>query len=253
MINTYDLVVGDQTYHMTMNLNVMCHIEDLLGRNMVAGDIGLNISFTDLLKIVWASILPKHPDITMEDLGQEFTIGDSQELLAALPVLMNQASDDPKALAPYVLTPNLVIEEALDMADLKEGEVFMDLGCAEGNTLRAALLRGAKLAIGIEMDKGRVQMAKELLSTVHAKGKYEVLPQYIQEACISQADVIFMYLMPASNAAIRSKLLAECKPGCRIISHDFSMPNWSRTGEVKEIVVPDDRKHWLYLYVQGDA
>ena len=35
-----------------------------------------------------------------------------------------------------------------------------------------------------------------------------------------------MYLLPALNLKLRPKLLAELKPGTRIVSHAFDMGDW---------------------------
>ena len=35
-----------------------------------------------------------------------------------------------------------------------------------------------------------------------------------------------MYLLPSVNIKLRPRLLAELKPGTRIVSHDFDMEDW---------------------------
>ena len=42
----------------------------------------------------------------------------------------------------------------------------------------------------------------------------------------SDATVITLYLFPQLNEKLRPKLLAELKPGTRIVSHQFEMGDW---------------------------
>jgi hypothetical protein len=43
----------------------------------------------------------------------------------------------------------------------------------------------------------------------------------------SGATVVTMYLLPSVNLKLRPRLLAELKPGTRIVSHDFDMGDWT--------------------------
>ncbi len=39
------------------------------------------------------------------------------------------------------------------------------------------------------------------------------------------ASVVFLYLLPAGNARLADKLLAELAPGTRVVTHMFRMPS----------------------------
>jgi hypothetical protein len=41
-----------------------------------------------------------------------------------------------------------------------------------------------------------------------------------------EATVITLYLLPELNVKLRPRLLAELKPGTRIVSHQFDMGDW---------------------------
>ena len=40
----------------------------------------------------------------------------------------------------------------------------------------------------------------------------------------AEATVVFLYLLPAGNARVAAKLLAELRPGSRVVTHMFRMP-----------------------------
>jgi hypothetical protein len=42
----------------------------------------------------------------------------------------------------------------------------------------------------------------------------------------SEATVVTLYLLPDLNLKLRPRLLAELKPGTRIVSHQFDMGKW---------------------------
>ena len=42
----------------------------------------------------------------------------------------------------------------------------------------------------------------------------------------SEATVVTLYLLPDLNVKLRPRLLAELKPGTRIVSHQFDMGKW---------------------------
>ena len=44
------------------------------------------------------------------------------------------------------------------------------------------------------------------------------------EVPLHDASVVFLYLLPAGNARLSDKLLAELRPGARIVTHMFRMP-----------------------------
>jgi hypothetical protein len=56
------------------------------------------------------------------------------------------------------------------------------------------------------------------------------LVQFRQEdlfrANFREATVVTLYLLPDLNVKLRPKLLAELKPGSRIVSHQFDMGTW---------------------------
>lgn len=127
-----------------------------------------------------------------------------------------------QSLAPYVATPEDVVERMLDLAEVKKGDVVYDLGCGDGRIPIAAARRGAR-GVGIDIDPQRID---ESNANAKAAGVTERVEFRVQDAMtvdVSPATVVTLYLLSSSNAKLRPMLTKQLKPGARVVSHAFSM------------------------------
>jgi ribosomal protein L11 methylase PrmA len=127
---------------------------------------------------------------------------------------------------PYVPTPIAVVDAMLDLAQVKRSDTLYDLGCGDGRIVVRAAVRFGCRGVGVDLDPQRVKEAKEnaLKSGVQGLTRFEVGDVF--EFDFSGASVVTMYLLPSVNLKLRPRLLAELKPGTRIVSHDFDMGDW---------------------------
>ena len=129
-------------------------------------------------------------------------------------------------LAPYVATPEDVVQRMLDLAEVKEGDVVYDLGCGDGRIPIAAAKRGAR-GIGIDIDPQRIAESNANAAAAGVTDRVEFRLQDAMTADVSPATVVTLYLLSSSNAKLRPMLTRQLKPGARIVSHAFSMgPAW---------------------------
>src|SRR5918996_200453 len=94
-------------------------------------------------------------------------------LLAAIAFLPHTQS-----LAPYVPTPDDVVERMLTLAEVKAGDVVFDLGCGDGRIPIAAAKRGAR-GVGIDIDPRRIEESK---ANAKAAGVEELVDFRLQDA-----------------------------------------------------------------------
>jgi 16S rRNA A1518/A1519 N6-dimethyltransferase RsmA/KsgA/DIM1 with predicted DNA glycosylase/AP lyase activity len=98
-------------------------------------------------------------------------------------------------------------------------------------------------ATGIEIDPNRVQRIRERL---HSTGlKAEVIQADFMAVDLSPADVVAIYLSDSANAKLAPKLSRELRPGTRVVSLDYLLPNWQHEKEVFT-KGPIPRRLWLY-------
>lgn len=127
-------------------------------------------------------------------------------------------------LVPYVPTPKKVVEFMIERANLKGSETIYDLGCGDARILIATKKKfpGVR-AIGYELPVGVWLLAK--IRIWASKQNVIVHLQNYLKADLSDADVIFLYLVPEVMQKLCRKLEKELKPGTRVISHGFKFPD----------------------------
>jgi len=136
-----------------------------------------------------------------------------------------QRSDRPHLDVPYVPTPPEVVERMLELADVRPEDFVIDLGSGDGRIAIAAARKGAR-ALGIDIDPERVLEAQDNARKAGVQDRVLFKRQNLFDTRLSDATVLTMYLLTQINLDLRPRLLAELKPGTRIVSHAFDMGNW---------------------------
>jgi hypothetical protein len=72
-----------------------------------------------------------------------------------------------------------------------------------------------------------VQQSRENALRAGVSERVRFLWQDIFASDIREATVVTLYLGEAMNLKLRPKLLAELRPGARIVSHQFGMADWT--------------------------
>lgn len=122
----------------------------------------------------------------------------------------------------------------LDMADVGPGDYVIDLGSGDGRILIAAARdRGAR-GIGIEIDPVLVREATANAAAAGIADRVTFKAQDLFETPLAEADVVTMFLLPEVNLKLRPRLLAQLKPGARVVSHVFDMGDW-RPDETRRV------------------
>lgn len=138
-----------------------------------------------------------------------------------VPVTQSQTPD-----VIYVPTPPEVVEAMLDMVELRDGDVLYDLGSGDGRIPIAAAKRVQVKATGIDIDPQRIREAKANAAAAGVTDEVTFKQADLFTSDFSDASVVTLYLLDTLNEKLRPKLLAELKPGTRIVSHAFRMGDW---------------------------
>jgi precorrin-6B methylase 2 len=146
---------------------------------------------------------------------------------AAAPILAStpQApSSQPDVV--YVPTPPEVVDAMIAMAGVKDGDVLYDLGSGDGRIPIAAAKKFKVKAVGIDIDPQRITEAKANAQAAGVTDEVTFRQEDLFTADFSEATVVTLYLLDRLNEKLRPRLLAELKPGTRIVSHAFRMGDW---------------------------
>ena len=126
----------------------------------------------------------------------------------------------------YVPTPPAVVDAMLELAQVKDGDVLYDLGSGDGRIPIAAARKHKIRAVGIDIDPERIREARANAKAAGVTDRVTFRQEDLFKADFSDATVVTLYLLPALNEKLRPRLLAELKPGTRIVSHSFPMGDW---------------------------
>jgi precorrin-6B methylase 2 len=164
----------------------------------------------------------------------------------ATPVQTQPPTETPSV--PYVPTPQVVVNQMLELAKVSGDDVLYDLGSGDGRIpISAAQKYNVRRGTGVELDPELVEESRANAESAGVSDRVEFLQQDLFKTDLSDATVVTLYLLPNVNLELRSKLLRELKPGTRIVSHDFDMGEWQPEQVVN--VQSDTRQHTLYYWV----
>lgn len=124
---------------------------------------------------------------------------------------------------PFISTPKDDWQRICEAAELKPGQLVYDLGCGKANLLTTAVKGFGVKGVGYEIALwpniwGRLRVWRQ-------KADVEIRAKNFMYADIEKADVVFCYLFPHVMAQLEPKFQAELKPGARVVSYAFKMPN----------------------------
>jgi SAM-dependent methyltransferase len=141
-------------------------------------------------------------------------------------VAATAASAGQQSLAPYVPTPQDVVERMLELAAVSSKDVVYDLGCGDGRTVVTAAKKYGARGVGVDIDPERIAESKANAKQAGVERLVEFRLQDALTVDVSPATVVTLYLLSASNLKLRPILTKQLKPGARIISHQFGMGDW---------------------------
>jgi SAM-dependent methyltransferase len=174
-------------------------------------------------------------------------------LLLALPLSSDSASQTPQKrpdaahLAPYVPTPQEVVDRMLQLGGVSKADVVYDLGCGDGRIPITAAKRFGARGVGVDIDPQRIAEAN---ANAKKEGVSHLVTFRLEDAMttdVSDATVVTLYLLSASNLKLRPLLTKQLKPGARIVSHSFSMGDW-QPDKVDTFVDTSGTTRTLYLW-----
>lgn len=148
--------------------------------------------------------------------------------------------------APFVPSTKPTAETMIRLAHIKPSMTIYDLGSGDGRLLFLAAREGAT-AIGLEINPFLVLFTwfKKMLSKrpktgINPADRITVHWKNFWNANLSDADIVFVYLLPWRMEKLAAKLKKELKPGSLIVSNSFIFPNWK--------IIRQDKAHHVYVF-----
>jgi SAM-dependent methyltransferase len=152
----------------------------------------------------------------------------------------------PDNLAPFVPTPEPVVDRMLTSAELKPGEILYDLGCGDGRILFEAAQKFGAHAVGVELSAKLVKGVNEKVRSLGLQDQIKVIQGNFLNVDLRAADVVTLYLLRLANEKLKPNLKKQLKAGARVVSHDYEIMGW-KPDRVDRVVVYQ-RAHTIYVY-----
>ncbi len=126
---------------------------------------------------------------------------------------------------PYEPTPPDVVRAMLRLAEVGARDVVYDLGCGDGRIVVEAAKLGAR-GVGVDLDPDRIAEARANARAAGVQARVELVEGDLFQTDVSPATVVMLYLWPDVNLRLRPRLLAQLRPGSRVVSHLHDMGDW---------------------------
>ncbi len=126
----------------------------------------------------------------------------------------------------YIATATNVVDRMLKLAEVSSKDIVYDLGCGDGRFVITAARQFGARGIGIDIDPARIKEARELAQRTNTADRVRFVEADLFKTDFREATVVTLFLAPALNLKLRPKLLADLKPGTRVVSHRFDMGDW---------------------------
>ncbi len=175
--------------------------------------------------------------------------------LALCCVLLTVPAQTPKAKrtpdVPFVPTTERAVEAMLELAKVTKNDLVYDLGCGDGRIVITAAKKYGARGVGIDINPERIAEARANAKREGVENLVKFIEQDLFEADIREASVVTLFLLSSVNLKLRPKLLAELKPGTRVVSNTFDMGDWKPD---KEFSLDDNGEdsylsHKFFLWV----
>lgn len=127
---------------------------------------------------------------------------------------------------PYIPSTRGNVDEMLRLAAVTPNDVVYDLGSGDGRIVIAAARDYGARGVGIELDAELVKLSTENALSAGVAERTVFRASDIFAVNLREATVVTMYLLSGLVAKLEPKLLAELRPGTRIVAHDYGFPKW---------------------------
>ena len=235
--------LGGHERIIALDLNALITYARITGQEVSQGlavldkkGVGLLEKFEAIRSLLYSALVSFqrwNPDNLAEDLaivGNWLQPSNMFEIMGLLMEHANSAKEQGEfdgQLAPYVPSPPAVVEAVIALADLRDNDVFLDLGAGDGRFLIAAAEANPSVkAIGYEAHLERFRGIKALVRERKLGNRIAVKNAEIMASAgddIAEATVIYMYLLQGTTNQVFQAFRDRIEPGTRIITHDFTI------------------------------
>lgn len=141
--------------------------------------------------------------------------------------------------APWWSTSKEIARAMCKLCLLTNKDKIYELGSGNGTSLIIAATEYSSAGVGIEIDPIRVNYSKFIIKLKKLSKKIKIIQGNFFDYDLSEATVLYVYLVPKALEKLKPKFIKELKKGTRIVSlrYRLNLP-----------LIKEDKKNNLYLY-----
>lgn len=129
--------------------------------------------------------------------------------------------------APFVPTKRPVIQQLFEVLPISETDVVYDLGSGDGRLLIECVKKfKTRKAVGVEKSLVLAWYSRYEIWRAGLSRQIEIIHQSFWDVNLSEANVVFCFLLPKAMRELKPKLSTELTAGTRVVSFAFSIPDW---------------------------
>jgi protein-L-isoaspartate O-methyltransferase len=154
-----------------------------------------------------------------------------------------------ESLAPYIPSPQQVVDRMLSAARVKPGDLVYDLGSGDGRIIITAAQKFHARAVGVELRGDLCKSTQARIKSLGLEDQVRLIHGNLLKVDLSPADVVTIYLLTSSNEQLRPNLEKYLRAGTRVVSNDFEIRGWTPSGIVP--IEAGGLLHYIYVYEVG--
>lgn len=141
--------------------------------------------------------------------------------------------------APFVPSTKSTAATMIRLAHIKPGMKTYDLGSGDGRLLFLTARQGANV-VGFEINPFLVVFTRIKRFFSPYRNRVQVYWKNFWQATLSDADVVFVYLLPWRMERLQRFLENQLKPGAIVVSNSFIFPRWK--------IIRRNEKNHVYVF-----
>lgn len=152
-------------------------------------------------------------------------------------------------LAPFVPSPENVVDAMLDLARVGKGDRVYDLGSGDGRIVIRAAEKHHAEAVGVEIDDDLYKKSSARIQELGLENRAKILHMNMYKVDLKPATIVTLYLLTSVNERLKPILERDLRSGARVVTHDFKIPGWEPADS--RIVMTDSGVSCrIFLYIR---
>lgn len=137
----------------------------------------------------------------------------------------------------------------LELAEVGPNDTVYDLGSGDGRIVIAAAQKYGARAVGVEIRSELWKQSSEEIARLGLEKRARIIHDDMFEVDVGPATVVTLYQRAAVNDRLRPLLEKRLRPGARVVSVDFEIPDWT-PAKVVRARSENGNEYKLFLYVR---